>query len=124
MVRFNNVDASGIIYMKILINRNVGGQSRLTALMGNQVNNGPPNTLSVSAVVYLPAFTIVSVGIYVGNDGYYQIDQESSFTMLYLGETRSHFNCVNSLSLSLSFFVGRSLLCFTLSFSTLSQSKK
>lgn len=35
-IRFNKVD-SGYIYAKVLINRNLAGRARLTALMSNQV---------------------------------------------------------------------------------------
>ncbi|XP_065191350.1 uncharacterized protein LOC135822498 [Sycon ciliatum] len=91
-IRLDNVD-SGYIYSKILINNNLSGRSRITSLMGNQVSGGQPNTLSMSGVLYLPAFTYISIAIVASSDNDFMINGDSTFSVIYLG-TNDNPECV------------------------------
>ena len=93
-IRFNKVDTSRAnIYLKVVtIPGPPGSNQRVSALLSGMGPGNQPNSLSLSGVFYIPAFTSIGVQYNVYLDSLFEIDAESSLSVVFLGKS-CHETC-------------------------------
>ena len=88
-IRFNKVDTTGgNIYMKVATIPGLAwSNQRVTALLSGMGPGNQPNSLSLSGVFYIKAFTSIGVQYAVYLDSLFESDAESSLSVVFLGKS-------------------------------------